>query len=629
MVSSKINIKPRIKLRRSIVSLQKVVPSLNTSVERRIFPLQKVAPSLNTSVERRILPSKKLSSFSDASIEKRIATLEMNVALLAKSINKEADLEKKQQRENEKNLKKQEENKLRSGEEKQLEKKLSKSVLSPVKKMGSKAGGIFEKLKSFFMLLLGGWLTNQGLDTFIALANGDNDKLESIKNEVIKTLAIVGGIFLALNVGILGIVGTIGKIALAIALAPFKFAFRKLGELLKPKPKPKTPNAKPSGGSKGGSKGDAKPTGGQKPGAGQRPGAGGGRAGSGVEGAGNRGTGRNFGPGGTKPLSPGSASRFSESNLKAFQGKANLGDKLRLFYRGGYKDLLKSFMGSGPVKGIKSLLRFVTKGPAAKAIGFIAKPFIEVVKYIAGLLNPRNLKKIGDSLGKAKVLSRLIGPLFAVVDIQSRSSSGMSPAQAIIPALLKALMTSGGAVLGGALPIPGLNILTSFAGGYAGSELGNMLMGGIDSVWDKSWDENFFAGFNNAVLNIGKNDPTGLVSKVFPYAGNEKEYGSNQAPKVEAPKANTSTGTDSNPALVKPGAANVTSSASSMPSAPNPVTGGGNTTVIYKKIGGSGGQQMQGQPLKTGSATDVPLIASENPSNFYTMYSQILYNVVI
>ncbi len=73
-------------------------------------------------------------------------------------------------------------------------------------------------------------------------------------------------------------------------------------------------------------------------------------------------------------------------------------------------------------------------------------------------------------------------------------------------------------------------------------------------------------------------------------------------------------------------AAQVSSPSSSMP-APGPVSGGGNTTVIYKKVGSSGGQ-MQGQPLKSGSATDVPLIASADPSNFYTMYSQLLYNVV-
>ena len=62
--------------------------------------------------------------------------------------------------------------------------------------------------------------------------------------------------------------------------------------------------------------------------------------------------------------------------------------------------------------------------------------------------------------------------------------------------------------------------------------------------------------------------------------------------------------------------------------APGPVSATGNTQVIYKRVASGGGAQMQ-QPLKTGSATDVPLIASSNPSNFYTMYSQMEYGVVI
>jgi hypothetical protein len=47
--------------------------------------------------------------------------------------------------------------------------------------------------------------------------------------------------------------------------------------------------------------------------------------------------------------------------------------------------------------------------------------------------------------------------------------------------------------------------------------------------------------------------------------------------------------------------------------------------VIYKRVGG---QQNQSASLKTGSATDVPSIPSSNPDNFYTMYSQMNYNVV-
>jgi len=58
------------------------------------------------------------------------------------------------------------------------------------------------------------------------------------------------------------------------------------------------------------------------------------------------------------------------------------------------------------------------------------------------------------------------------------------------------------------------------------------------------------------------------------------------------------------------------------------VSNAGNTTVIYKKIGSSSsGQTTSPKPSK--SSTNVPSIASANPDNFYTMYSQMIYNVVI
>ena len=99
------------------------------------------------------------------------------------------------------------------------------------------------------MLLLGGWLTNRGFAALKAYAEGDTAQLNSIALEVGKTLAIVGGIFLALNVGILGIVGTIGKIALAITLAPFRFAFNRIRDFFKGRQqsttKPNASNVKP------------------------------------------------------------------------------------------------------------------------------------------------------------------------------------------------------------------------------------------------------------------------------------------------------------------------------------------------------------------------------------------------
>jgi len=548
-------------------------------------------------------------------LSKRVFVLENDVSFLAKTLNKEAELEKKAQKQYEKDVEKVEEKKLRSGEEKKLEKKITKGLISPVKAVGKKAGGVLGTLMELFMTLLGGWLTNQGLEAIRANAEGNIGKLESIAAEVGKTLLTVGGIFLLLNGGILGIIGTIGAITAAIIAAPFKFAFRKLRELVTGKPKP-TGGGKTGGGKTGGGK------------------TGGGAGGSGGTGGTSRlNYGKNVDPTTGKPLrSNSSISRFNDSFSRKIQGKANLGDKARLFFRGGGKEMidniLKRFTGSTPIQAIKGVLNFIKNSPGGKLVGWASKPFINFGKHALGLFKPENLKKIGTSLGKVGVLSRLLPLLFGVIDVKKRANQGMSPAQAIIPAILKTLMTSGAAILGGSVPIPGLNMLTSFAGGYIGSELGNMVMGGIDGIWDKSWDNNLFKGFNKTVMSIGEKDPTGLVSKIFPYEGKDKKYDSKASTPaaVSPPAANTSGGTESNPSLVKPTAQIASPSSPSM-SPPGPVSGGGNTTVIYKKVGGSGGQ-MQGQPLKSGSATDVPLIASADPSNFYTMYSQLLYNVV-
>ncbi len=608
---------PQLNMRRSKISPTKISPSkiANTGAnpytgeylsagERKLL-FQKINVSSANVFKKsgalvKTTPSTITPDINVTVLSKRVFVLENDVSFLAKALNKEAELEKKAQKQYEKDAEKVEEKKLRSGEEKKLEKKITKGLISPVKAVGKKAGGVLGTLMELFMTLLGGWLTNQGLEAINANAEGNIGKLESIAAEVGKTLLTVGGIFALLNGGILGIVATIGAITAAIIAAPFKFAFRKLRELVTGKPKP--------------------------PGAGGgKPGAGGGSGGTG--GSSRLNYGKNVDPTTGKPLrSNSSISRFNDSFSRKIQGKANLGDKARLFFRGGAKEIinniLKRFTGSTPIKAIKGVLNFIKNSPGGKLVGWASKPFINFGKHALGLFKPENLKKIGTSLGKVGVLSRLLPILFGVIDVKKRANQGMSPAQAIIPAILKTLMTSGAAILGGSVPIPGLNILTSFAGGTAGAWLGDKVMGGIDSIWDKSWDNNLFKGFNKTVMGIGEKDPTGLVSKIFPYEGKDKKYDSKVASTPGAPTPAVTT-----PVPGEMPAAQIASPSSPSMSVPGPVSGGGNTTVIYKKVGGSGGQ-MQGQPLKSGSATDVPLIASADPSNFYTMYSQLLYNVV-
>lgn len=574
----------------------------------------------------------------------RVTTLEKQVSFLAKALDKEAELEKKQQKEKEKKLLQQEESGRRSAKEKQLEKSLFKALISPVKAVGGVAKGLLGNLMDFFVTIFAGWLTDKGLKAFQANAEGNTAKLESIKNEVLKALGIVGGIFLALNGGIgviLSIItGLAGKIAKFAWSATFGRFFR-----------PPTPPVKPPDAS------NVKPP--------VTPPAGGGV------------TGTSFSPGqqrGAAPQGggPQGKSTFELEQARKAQTQANMTkpegpkgpmDRFKRFLKGN----LAKFETSKKGRAIFKALNWMKTGPMGKAAGFLFNPFIKAFEWAGNLLKPKNLKVIGDKLSKFKGLGRLMGPLFALIDIGSRANKGMSPAQAIIPAILKALLTSGAGALGAAVPIPGLNIATSIMGGFAGAWLGDQLMSGIDGIWDKSWDKNLFQGFNDAIKGIGKSDPSGIINKIFPYDGvmikeqttEQKILKSTQKggmyegydpkdlqwnaelsiPEVKLEAASKYTDSNGNPIKPKPVSippvaakpteekpAQVTPPAMTK-QAPGPVSATGNTQVIYKRVASGGGAQMQ-QPLKTGSATDVPLIASSNPSNFYTMYSQIVYNVV-
>ena len=523
----------------------------------------------------------------------RVIAIEKQVAFLAKALDKEAELEKKSQRDYEKKALQQEEKKLRSGEEKQLEKKLSDTLVSPVKTVGKKAGGVLGNLMEFFGILFAGWLTNQGMLALEANAEGNTAKLEEIKNRVIKDLAIVTGIFATLNGGLFAILGIIGAITARILTKPFRAlidAFRGGGKPEGVKP--------PSGGPpSGGSSRLGSITPGNQVGA--RPQGGGPRGRS------------------TFDLEQ-SRKALTQQNMMRNDGPKGPLDRVKRFFRG----KLEQFRHTKGGKGITKAINAIKGSWFGKVAGFFFKPFIKAFEWGKNILKPQNLKKVGDGLGKTRILGRLLGPLFALIDITGRANQGMSPAQAIIPAVFKALLTSGAAVLGGMVPIPGVNILTSIAGSFAGAWLGDQLMGGIDGIWDKSWDENLFKGFNNAVMGIGKADPTGLVSKIFPYEGSDKKYGSAQ--QSPTPSVEESSGSSSSGSTVP----SIASPASSQMQVPGPVSNAGNTTVIYKKIGSSSSGQTN-SPRPSKSSTNVPLIASANLDNFYTMYSQMIYNVVI
>ena len=571
------------------------------------------APQLN--LKRSKISLQKISPSSNSSLEKRISTLEINVNILAKSINKEADLERKAQRDYEKDVKRREENKLKSSEEKELEKKLSKSIISPVQNVGSKAGGILGKLKSFFMLLLGGWLTNRGFDALKAYAEGNISELKSIGIEVGKVLGIVAGTFALLSGGIFGIIGIIGKITFAILSAPFKLLAKGIGALWnKVRNKPPTPNAGGGGGGPNAGGGGGVPSAGVTP-----------RGGSRIPGAQGSPAGRS-----TFDLEQ-ARKTTTQQNMMRNDGPKGPFDMIKRWIRGKLEQNRHVGKGKHIVRildGAVKTFNWFSKLPGFKQIFGVIRSVINFVTNPKSALGNIFKKMTGSGKGGGLKLLRILQPLLFALAIRNRAQAGMSPAQAIIGGLFPLAGSIAGGALGGTIGAAGgpLAFFGALGGSFLGGMLGEQLMGVLDNFWTPnrgSWD-NFapFKAINESVYDLqsGDNAFAKGLQAMFPYEGTETYKQTKQSAQVSSP-------TEPAAAPAAP-AAEVTSSTSSMPSAPGPVSGGGNTTVIYKKVRGAGGGMGQ-VPLKTGSATDVPLIASANPSNFYTMYSQLLYNVVI
>ena len=145
-------------------------------------------------------------------VQVSVVDLGNNLQQIANLIVNEGAVEQQKERLAQEQEKKLAEAGIRQGKEKQLESKIREALMWPIKQIGNKVQSAFGSLMSFMWQLLGGWLTMQGLDVLKALSTGNKKKLEDIKNNVIKSLLVVGGILGVLSVGIFRVVGLITKL---------------------------------------------------------------------------------------------------------------------------------------------------------------------------------------------------------------------------------------------------------------------------------------------------------------------------------------------------------------------------------------------------------------------------------
>ena len=163
--------------------------------------------------------SSQLSSISD-----QILTLNNSLGVIKSNLDISDQLDRQRETAKQKREAILAEQGLREGKESELERKIQTALLAPVRRVAGFARGILSRLGEFLFILTAGWLTDKTLSFIRLSSEGNIDKLNEFKSKFLFDLAILGGIGLALTVGLSKLVGTIGSIA-GLAL---KFAFSTL-----------------------------------------------------------------------------------------------------------------------------------------------------------------------------------------------------------------------------------------------------------------------------------------------------------------------------------------------------------------------------------------------------------------
>lgn len=116
------------------------------------------------------------------------------------------------------------EQKLQEGKESAIERKIQTAAIAPAQKLASKAQFTLSRLGSFFGTLLGGWLLTKGVETLKALGENNSEKLNEIKNNVLKNLGLITGIFVGYKGGLALLTAAFSRIGgrlLAVSAAGF------------------------------------------------------------------------------------------------------------------------------------------------------------------------------------------------------------------------------------------------------------------------------------------------------------------------------------------------------------------------------------------------------------------------
>jgi hypothetical protein len=494
------------------------------------------------------------------SVRLQLNKVDQTLESVATIITSESAIESQKNRYEEEKEKRLAEAGARGGKESLLETKIQSALSEPVNRIGNKVSFGFQNLMSFITTLLGGWLTLEGIKAIKAYQDGDKKQLDDIKNSVIKTLAIAGGIFGVINFGIgrvittiTGLVGKIGKFIVGgLIIKPFQLVANALRGAL---------------------------------------------------------------PGRTAPPPKGPGSKGPVKGPNFLGGALNLYTALRNLGNGEITDSV--------MQGVLSALLFT---PVGRLVGTVrtllgvAVTADEIAEVFGSNIfgeNPNilkqanQLKELAEKEAQENKKNKLTSSPLKKTEAPKPAGAKPAPTTSMTPpASNLQINTSDTPKPQTSSPSPEMVSKFEQAWQYKNNPLAR---GKIESAWDKMSDEE-----KQQAMDWAK-------SKKYDW----KEM---KLPDVTSPKGPTTPSVSSAPAETssKPPTPEITPAQTTKMQTvpfnigPEPEP---KPNIVYAPSSSSAPPQQQ--PLKSGPASDVPAIPSSNPDNFYTLYSQINYNVVM
>lgn len=145
----------------------------------------------------------------------------------------------------------------RTAKEDQVEQKIRSSLVRPVEKITPKLNDIFSRVRNALAILFGGWLTYQNSELIKAEQEGNVEKIDAIKRNIVKNIGIIFGGLFAIRRGFQlfkRLISNLGTRLLNLMIVkPIRAAGRFLGSILNPrrpstqvKPPRSSPRGSPS-----------------------------------------------------------------------------------------------------------------------------------------------------------------------------------------------------------------------------------------------------------------------------------------------------------------------------------------------------------------------------------------------